>query len=203
MIPGPVVDAQSDEPAEQQVELHPLHQLALRAEAVERLQQPLRWDRRAAQPRRVQRREVRAQVRKRRVGDRPDRPQRMVPTNPRLQVHIREQRPCPLVRLRISNPQVLARSSESCRVRRRYGLLQQPARSSTLRILVEVFDGPKVGSTDATLMSFTNGLSLVEAKGNEPVLPSPTPSGARRPLRVPKAIYRNSPRRRRVKEPKN
>ena len=52
-VPRRVVDAQPDEPAEQKVEVDPLHQLALGADAVERLQQqrpkqPFRRDRRAA-----------------------------------------------------------------------------------------------------------------------------------------------------------
>ena len=39
VIPDRIVDAEPDEPAEQQIELQPLHQLALRADRVERLQQ--------------------------------------------------------------------------------------------------------------------------------------------------------------------
>ena len=39
MIPDLIFDAEPDEPAEQQVEVQPLHQLALRADRVERLQQ--------------------------------------------------------------------------------------------------------------------------------------------------------------------
>ena len=39
MVPGRLVRREPDEPAEQEVELEPLHQLALRADRVERLQQ--------------------------------------------------------------------------------------------------------------------------------------------------------------------
>ena len=39
MIPHRLVDADPDKPAEQQVELQPLHQLPLRAHRIERLQQ--------------------------------------------------------------------------------------------------------------------------------------------------------------------
>ena len=39
VVPDRIVDAEPGEPAEQEVELQPLHQLALRADAVERLQQ--------------------------------------------------------------------------------------------------------------------------------------------------------------------
>ena len=55
MIPDLIFDAEPDEPAEQQVEVQPLHQLALRADRVERLQQEgpqqlLGRDRRTSDP---------------------------------------------------------------------------------------------------------------------------------------------------------
>jgi hypothetical protein len=39
MVSGPIVNAQTHEPAEQKIEFHPLHQLTLRADAVKGLQQ--------------------------------------------------------------------------------------------------------------------------------------------------------------------
>ena len=39
MIPDRIIHAKADKPAEQEVELQPLHQLALRADAVKGLQQ--------------------------------------------------------------------------------------------------------------------------------------------------------------------
>ena len=95
LVPGRVVDPEPDEPAEQQVEVQPLHELALRAHAVEGLQQqrpqqPLRRDRRPADAG-IERGELRAQPLERRVDDLPDRPQRMIRPNPRLKIDIREQ----------------------------------------------------------------------------------------------------------------
>ena len=60
MIPRRVIHAETDEPAEQEIELHPLHQLALGADPVERLeqhraQQPLRRDRGATDLRGIKR----------------------------------------------------------------------------------------------------------------------------------------------------
>jgi hypothetical protein len=55
VIPRRVVDADADKPAKQKIELQPLHQLPLRADRIERLQQHrwqqlLRRDRRPAHP---------------------------------------------------------------------------------------------------------------------------------------------------------
>ena len=38
MVPDPIVDTEPDKPAEQQIELQPLHQLTLGAHRIERLQ---------------------------------------------------------------------------------------------------------------------------------------------------------------------
>ena len=56
VIPRRIVDANADEPAKQEVELEPIHQLPLRADRIERLQehrsqQLLRRDRRPPHPR--------------------------------------------------------------------------------------------------------------------------------------------------------
>lgn len=103
LIPGRVVHPKACEPAEQHVVFQPLHDLPLRADPVEGLQQqrshqPLWRDRRPAHARSIDRLKVRAQARQNHVHDRPDRSRRMVPPNPALQVHIRKQRPRPLIR---------------------------------------------------------------------------------------------------------
>jgi len=95
-VPHRIVHPKPHEPAEQQVELDPLDQLALGADRIERLQQqgaqqPLGRDRFPA-GRRVERIERRRQVGQRRVDDAPDRPQRVVRPHPLLQVHVAEQR---------------------------------------------------------------------------------------------------------------
>jgi hypothetical protein len=103
MVPSRVVHPQPHEPAEQKVELHPLHQLALRPDAVKRLQQhrpkqSLRRDRWTAKPHRVQHRKVFRQVGQGRVRDRPDRAQWVVRPNPCLKVNIAEQRTREIIR---------------------------------------------------------------------------------------------------------
>ena len=95
MIPDRIVDAQANEPAVQQVELQPFHQLAFRADRVERLQQRrpqqlLRRDRGPAQ-RRVHSRKVRAHIRQRTIRNLADSPKWMIFRYSRLQIDIREQ----------------------------------------------------------------------------------------------------------------
>ena len=101
MVPGRIVNADADEPAEQKVVFQPLHQQPLRADRVERLQQHrpqqlLRRDRRPPD-RRIERRKLALQRRQRLVHDRPDRPQRMIPPHPRLQIDVAEQFARPIV----------------------------------------------------------------------------------------------------------
>lgn len=93
-IPYRVFDAQPDKPAEQQVIFDPLNQRPLRADRIKSLQQqdphqPLRRDRTASN-RRIQRLERSRQGCQRRIGDLPNRPQRMSRSNPLLQVCIAE-----------------------------------------------------------------------------------------------------------------
>ena len=78
VVPDRIVDAEPDEPAEQEVEVEPLHQLPLRADRVEGLQQQrpqqlLGRDRGPAE-RRVELGEDRRQLDQRRVDDRPGSP---------------------------------------------------------------------------------------------------------------------------------
>ena len=86
-VPHRVVHPETHEPAKQEVELQPLHQLPLRAHRVEalqqkRAQQPLRGDARTPDPR-IERGEIRRQRGQRRVHHLADRPQRMVRANSR------------------------------------------------------------------------------------------------------------------------
>src|SRR5512133_1752423 len=94
-VPHRIVDAETDEPAEQQTVVQLLHQLPLRADGVKRLQQQrpqqlLRRDRRPAD-RRINRLEIAVQPGERCINHRPDRPQRMGAPHPRLQIDIAEQ----------------------------------------------------------------------------------------------------------------
>src|SRR5947209_8261732 len=102
VIPDRIIYPKSNKPAEQQVELQALHQLALGADSVEGLQQhrPKQLLRRNRWPPkiRIKRRERPRQIAQCRVRNLPDRPQRMIAANTRLQVHITEQRSRPLVR---------------------------------------------------------------------------------------------------------
>jgi hypothetical protein len=101
MIPRRIVDADPDEPAKQQIELQPLHQLSLRADRIERLQehrshQLLRRDRRPSHPR-IQRRKVAGERRQSVVHNHADYPQRMILINPSFKVDVAKQRARPLV----------------------------------------------------------------------------------------------------------
>jgi hypothetical protein len=94
-IPNRIVDAEANEPAEQQIVIELLHQLPLGTHRIERLQQQrpqqlLRRDRRPAD-RRIDRREVVVEPRQCLAHHRPDRSQRMGARHPRLQIHIAEQ----------------------------------------------------------------------------------------------------------------
>src|SRR5436189_5450049 len=96
MIPSRIIDPETNKPAEQQIELQPLHQLTFRADRVESLQQRgtqqlLRWNRRAAQ-RRIQRGKVTAQLRQRAICYSSDGSQRMLFRHPRLQIDVGKER---------------------------------------------------------------------------------------------------------------
>jgi hypothetical protein len=87
VVPDRVVDANADEPAKQEIELQPVHQLSLRADRIERLQQHrpqklLGRDRGTAYPR-IERRELARQRRQSLVHDAADRPQRVILADPR------------------------------------------------------------------------------------------------------------------------
>jgi hypothetical protein len=94
MVTHRIVDPDADEPAEQQIEFDPLHQLALRTHRIERQQQHrpqqlLRWNRRPPQAG-IERRELARQCRQGGVRDLANRPQRMIRPNSVLQVYIAE-----------------------------------------------------------------------------------------------------------------
>ena len=100
-VPHRRVHRQSDEPAEQQVVVQLLHQLTLRTDGVEGLQQKrpqqlLRRDR-GRPGRRIQNREIRRQRRQGLVHQNPDRPQRMIRRYPSLQIDVAEQTVAPLI----------------------------------------------------------------------------------------------------------
>jgi hypothetical protein len=101
MVPDGIIHAKTDKPAEQKVELQSLHQLALGANAVKRLQhhrpkQLLRRNRWPAKVR-IKRSKCSRQIVQRRVRYLPDRSQRMVAANPGFQIHVTEQRSRPFV----------------------------------------------------------------------------------------------------------
>jgi hypothetical protein len=94
VVPHRIIDPEPDEPAEQQVEAHPLHELTLGAHRIERLQeerpqQLLRRDRGPADPG-IELVEPRRKPRQGVVYDRPDRPQRMPSGHPGLQIDVAE-----------------------------------------------------------------------------------------------------------------
>jgi hypothetical protein len=94
MIPDLIVDPEADEPAEQEVKVQPLHQLALRADRVQRLQQErpqqlFGRDRRSAHAG-IEVMEARGERRQRVVDDHPDGPQRMCSRHPGLQIDVAE-----------------------------------------------------------------------------------------------------------------
>jgi hypothetical protein len=78
VIPHRIVNAKADKPAEQEVELQPLHQLPLRADRIERLQkhcpQKLLWRNRGTAHPAVERRELPRKNCQSLVHDQPDRP---------------------------------------------------------------------------------------------------------------------------------
>ena len=117
-VPHRGIQRQPDKPAEQQIVVELLHQLWLRAHRIEGLQQQsakqsLRRDRRPAKFG-VQLFEFRRQSRQRLVHHLPDRPQRMIPWNPRLAAHIAEQRVGPRIKTaHRTSPHISSRSTYS------------------------------------------------------------------------------------------
>ncbi len=96
-VPHPIIDAEPDEPSERQVEIEPLHHLALGANAVKHLQQQraqqlLRRDRGAADVG-IDRLELTAECRQRFVHDLTDRSQWVTRGHPLLKVNIGKQLP--------------------------------------------------------------------------------------------------------------
>src|SRR6266446_4190885 len=136
MIPDRIVHPQPHEPAEQKVELHPLHQLALGAYPVKSLQQHcpqklLRRDRRPAEVR-IEPGKVVAQILQRRVRHFPYRAKRMIAPHPRFQIYIAEKRASPFVAApHRASSSMLFTARESRFLPPRYQLLQRPASRST------------------------------------------------------------------------
>ena len=94
MVPRRIVDADADEPPEQQVVFQALHQQPFRADRIESLPQhgPKQFLRRNRGPpdRRIEPRKIPFQRSKRVVHDQPDSPQSMIPTHPILEIDIAE-----------------------------------------------------------------------------------------------------------------
>lgn len=128
-----LIRRQADEPAEQEVELQPLHQLALGADRIERLQEHrpqehLRRRRRAARLRRIERIELRTHLGQRVVHDRFDRPQRMIGADSTLDIDIGEQLSRASIRSAHAQSPTVSYVNESPRSGSRERLFQQPAR---------------------------------------------------------------------------
>ena len=150
MVPHRIVHAEPHEPPEQKVELHPLHQMALRAHPIKGLQQHrpqqlLRRDRRPAEVR-IKRRKVTRQVRQRRVCHGADRPQRMILPDPCFQINVAEKRSRPLVPAAHPSPRRKSASRESRPAAVRYRLLQQPVRAKADRNRHSRWPSPEVCS---------------------------------------------------------
>ena len=130
--PHRIVNAKPHEPAEQEIVLHLLHELALRADREQDLdqsgaQQPLGCNGRAAIGG-VKLGELRVERCQRGVHNRKDFAQRVVRPNPVLQVHIAEQAPVPNVRSPHVRPRCSHAEKESySRSPVSNGVFQQPA----------------------------------------------------------------------------
>src|SRR5258708_10104847 len=136
MVPHRIVDPKTHEPAEQQIELQTVHQLALGTHPIERLQQHrsqklLRRNRRPPKVR-IEGCKLARQVAKRGVRNLADRAQWMVTPHARLQIHVAEQRSRPLVASRHLIPLTQSASRESRPERQRQRLLQQPPREERM-----------------------------------------------------------------------
>ncbi|MGY2812082.1 hypothetical protein ACVIHF_008812 [Bradyrhizobium sp. USDA 4506] len=133
MVPSCIVDADSDEPAEQQIIFQPLHQKPLRADRIKRLQQhsPRQLLRRNRRPpnRRIKRGELAFQHRQRLVHDRPDRSQRMITPHSCFQIDVAEQLARPIVVAAHAPSPNLVGANESWSQVAGERLFQQPARS--------------------------------------------------------------------------
>jgi hypothetical protein len=131
MVPSRIVDANPDEPAEQEVVFQALHQQPFRADGIESLQQhrtqQLRRDRRSPD-RRIERSKLLFQRSKRLFNDQPDRPQRMIPPDPIFQNDIAEEFTVLRSLPRIPSSPKPVEPSESWEGGRSEWLFQQPAR---------------------------------------------------------------------------
>ena len=101
VIPGSIVNAHADEAAKQEIELQPLHQLPLRADRVEHLQQhrqqQLLGRNRGATHQRIERRKLARKRRQGLVDHTANGSQRMILADPPFEIDVTEQRPRPLI----------------------------------------------------------------------------------------------------------
>ena len=132
-VPDRRVHRQADEPAEQQVVVQLLHELALRAHRIESLQQQrpqqlLGRDRRPADVR-IEPVEGRRQHGQRLVDDGPDRPQRVILRHPGLATQVAEQALRPNIAAPHRHiPHLVARCADPTRSTPSRHLFPQPAR---------------------------------------------------------------------------
>src|SRR5439155_19989127 len=97
MVPNWIVDPQPDEPSEQKVKLHALHQLALGAYPVKclqehRPQEPFRWNRRPTKPPRIKLLKVLVQSGQCLIGNVTNPPKRMIWTDANFNVDVGKKR---------------------------------------------------------------------------------------------------------------
>ncbi len=116
--PDRIVDPEADKPAEQQVVIHLLHQLPLRPDREENLQQacpdqPFRRDRGSAEIS-VERLKIRIQACQRVIDHLSDLAQRVSRRNALLQINIAEQRPARLIQTPHDHPCHFRDEDESC-----------------------------------------------------------------------------------------
>jgi len=132
MVPGRIVNADADEPAEQKVVFQPLHQKPFRADRIESLQQHrpqklLGRDRRPSD-RRVKRRTLSAKCSKRLVHDQSDRSKWMNAPHPIFQIDIAEKFARPDIAATHASTPNLDGTNESWPMTPDQSLFQQPAK---------------------------------------------------------------------------
>jgi len=132
VIPGRIIDPEPDKPAEEQVVLEPLHQLAFGADGIEGLQEhgPEQLLGRDGGPADagVKRRKLLLQSREGLVHKGSDGPQRVIGPHPLLQIHVAEQLARPLVDTsHPSAPRPMPRRTESRSRPPRERVFHQPA----------------------------------------------------------------------------
>ena len=95
MVPDRIVNPKPHKPAEQEIGLEPLHELTLRAKGIERLEEhsPQQLLGRDGGPPQlcIQGGELSLQISKRLIHDGSDEPERVIGSDPRLEIHVRKE----------------------------------------------------------------------------------------------------------------